>query len=289
MLYGVGIDERLACVWGDDLGCSIGHVVLLKSVLNSLPLYFMSLFQVPVGVMEEIEKIRRSFFWGKALGERNLCIMDWGTITKSKPNEGLDVGNLRVTNKALLCKWVWRYENKKEALWRKAIDAKYGRIKHSLSPSIPSKALVSLVWKKITDILHSMSPSGVVAKKGLVHCIGKANKLGPVCDSGLWKMVNGNGRNDKVVWSFDYLGKFSSRSFGKEMENSSYSDPLLHSNQSNCPLCNSCIESVDHLFIHYSNVAEVMAIKEACRMVNENLHLSASRIIVESDSLNAVS
>nr|GEU59054.1 reverse transcriptase [Tanacetum cinerariifolium] len=306
-----------------------------------------------------------------------------GTITKSKPNGGFGVGNLCIRNEALLCKWVWRYENEKEALWRKAIDAKYGRIEHSLTPSIPSKALVSLVWKKITDILHSMSPSGVVAKKGLVHCVGKgdctrfwddhwveghilktsfsriftlaANKSGLICDSGLWKMVNGNGRNDKVVWSFDYLGKFSLRSFGKEMENSSYSDPLLHSvlkfkvppkarllcwqgivgklpirdvllrigiiaqNQSNCPLCNSCIESVDHLFIHCnpgpagisevlrnncgvvlalfsisvgvldSNVAEVMVIKEACRMVNKNLHLSASRNIVESDSINVVS
>nr|GEV95532.1 transposon TX1 uncharacterized [Tanacetum cinerariifolium] len=259
MLYRVGIDERLACVWGDDLGCSIGaipfhylgfligvnpifksvwdpvienfrdllskwktkfisragRVVLLKSVLNSLPLYFMSLFQVHVGVMEEIEKIRRSFFWGKALGERNLCIMDWGTITRRKPNGGLGVGNLRVRNEGLLCKWVWRYGNKKEALWRKLIDAKYGRTEHNLSPSIISKALVSPVWKKITDFLHSMSPSRVVAKKGLVHCVGKgdctrfwddhwveghilktsflricalvANKSGPVCDFGLWQ------------------------------------------------------------------------------------------------------
>ncbi|PWA45434.1 reverse transcriptase [Artemisia annua] len=38
-----------------------------------------------------------------------------------------------------------------------------------------------------------------------------------------------------------------------------------------------------------SNVVEVMAIKEACRMVNEKLDLSSSGIIVESDSLNAVS
>ncbi|GKE62660.1 hypothetical protein Tco_1513027, partial [Tanacetum coccineum] len=68
---------------------------------------------------------------------------------------------------------VWRDGNEKEALWRKLIDAKYGRIEHNLSSSIPSKALVSPVWKKITDILHSMSPSGVVAKKGLVHCVGK--------------------------------------------------------------------------------------------------------------------
>ncbi|PWA38082.1 hypothetical protein CTI12_AA584640 [Artemisia annua] len=102
-----------------------------------------------------------------------------------------------------------------KALWRKLIDAKYGRIKFSLSPKIPSKASVSPVWKKITDILHSRSPSGVVANKGLVHCVGKgnctrfwddhwveghilknsfprifalaANKSGSVCDFRLWE------------------------------------------------------------------------------------------------------
>ncbi|PWA95600.1 hypothetical protein CTI12_AA049650 [Artemisia annua] len=38
-----------------------------------------------------------------------------------------------------------------------------------------------------------------------------------------------------------------------------------------------------------SNVVEVMAIKETCRMVNEKLDWSSPGIIVESDSLNAVS
>ncbi|PWA95601.1 hypothetical protein CTI12_AA049660 [Artemisia annua] len=94
-------------------------------------------------------------------------------------------------------------------------------------------------------------------------------------------------RNDKVVWSFDSLSMFSSRLFDKEMENSSYSDPILHAawkfkappnarllcwqsivgkvptrdvilriciiaeSQYGCPLCNSCIQSIDHLFNHY--------------------------------------
>ena len=87
-----------------------------------------------------------------------------------------------------------------------------------------------------------------------------ANKSGPICDFGLWEngqwkwkvnlrrnlfdweveqfdsfmlilnsVVMMATRNDKVVWSFDSLGKFSLRSFGKEMENHSYSDPVLNS------------------------------------------------------------
>ncbi|PWA51834.1 hypothetical protein CTI12_AA460620 [Artemisia annua] len=250
MLYGVGIDERLVRGWGDNLGCSVG----------SIPF--------------------------RSLG----CLL--------------------------------RYGNKKEALWKKLIDAKYGKIKCSLSPAVPSKASVSPVWKKITDIFHPSSPFGVVAKKGLLHCV--ANKSGPVCDFGMWEngqwkwnvklrrnlfdweveqfdsfmlilksVVMMATRNDKVVWSFDTLGKFSSRSFDKEMEKSSYSDPILHAvwkfkappkarllcwqsivrklptrdmllrigiiaeNQSGCPLCNSCIESVDHLFVHCKFVLSI--------------------------------
>ena len=39
---------------------------------------------------------------------------------------GLGIRNLRIFNKALLGKWLWRFGNEREALWRLAIVAKYG-------------------------------------------------------------------------------------------------------------------------------------------------------------------
>jgi hypothetical protein len=39
---------------------------------------------------------------------------------------GLGIRNLRTFNKALLGKCLWQYEHEREALWRSAVDAKYG-------------------------------------------------------------------------------------------------------------------------------------------------------------------
>nr|GEU81790.1 reverse transcriptase domain, reverse transcriptase zinc-binding domain protein [Tanacetum cinerariifolium] len=39
-----------------------GRLTLVKSVLGSLPLYYFSMFRVPVGVLKNLESIRQKFF-----------------------------------------------------------------------------------------------------------------------------------------------------------------------------------------------------------------------------------
>ncbi|XP_021990859.1 uncharacterized protein LOC110887588 [Helianthus annuus] len=41
-----------------------GRITLLKFVLDSLPLYFFSLYKAPIGVLDKLEVIRRRFFLG---------------------------------------------------------------------------------------------------------------------------------------------------------------------------------------------------------------------------------
>ncbi|GJS85004.1 RNA-directed DNA polymerase, eukaryota, partial [Tanacetum coccineum] len=41
-----------------------GRLTLLKSVLTSIPLYHMSIFKVPIGVLNHLESIRQNFFYG---------------------------------------------------------------------------------------------------------------------------------------------------------------------------------------------------------------------------------
>ncbi|XVE71775.1 hypothetical protein DITRI_Ditri10aG0178800 [Diplodiscus trichospermus] len=47
-----------------------GRVVLIKSVLSSLPVYYMSLFEIPVTVKKILEKIQRKFLWGGSIETR---------------------------------------------------------------------------------------------------------------------------------------------------------------------------------------------------------------------------
>lgn len=57
------IENKLSS-WKAKLLSRAGRLTLIKSVLNSLPIYFMSMFKMPKAVAHRIVKMQRKFFWG---------------------------------------------------------------------------------------------------------------------------------------------------------------------------------------------------------------------------------
>ena len=99
------IQNRLAS-WKSKILSRAGRVTLIKSVLNSLPLYYMSMFMMPRSIALKIVKIQRNFFWGGGNGERKgLPMVKWSSIELPKQLGGLDVGNIMYKNLILLFKW----------------------------------------------------------------------------------------------------------------------------------------------------------------------------------------
>jgi hypothetical protein len=106
-----------------------GRLTLINSTLSSLPTYFLSLFPIPVGVANRLEKLQRDFLWGGIGDEFKFHLVNWHTICSSKASGGLGVRNLVMFNKALMGKWLWRYAMERDALWRKVVDVKYGSMR----------------------------------------------------------------------------------------------------------------------------------------------------------------
>lgn len=52
-------------------------------------------------------------------------MINWDICTLSKDKGGLGLTKVKDTNFALLTKWLWRYYQEPNSLWRKVIDAKY--------------------------------------------------------------------------------------------------------------------------------------------------------------------
>ncbi|GKA24925.1 hypothetical protein Tco_0710958 [Tanacetum coccineum] len=69
-----------------------------KSVLTAIPIYHMSLFKVPAGILKDMESIRRNFFNGIDKSERKMVWIGWDNILASKKNGGLGVSSLYATN-----------------------------------------------------------------------------------------------------------------------------------------------------------------------------------------------
>ena len=103
-----------------------GRVTLINSVLDSLPTYVMSLFPMPSNVEERLDKLRRDFLWKGNKEGKGLHLVKWQTAQLHKQSGGLGIRNLGLQNRSLLSKWLWRFNNEEEALWREVIVNKYG-------------------------------------------------------------------------------------------------------------------------------------------------------------------
>ncbi|XP_077223464.1 uncharacterized protein LOC143857077 [Tasmannia lanceolata] len=104
-----------------------GRITLVKAALANMPVYYMSLFKIPAKVALRIEKLQRVFIWdGGGIYKRSKHLLDWNKVTRLKKHGGLGIGKIRLRNKALLGKWLWRYGEEQDNLWHKVIGAKYG-------------------------------------------------------------------------------------------------------------------------------------------------------------------
>jgi hypothetical protein len=81
---------------------------------------------IPKSVALHIDKIQRDFLWD-GIGERKkFHLVNWNQVCQPLKSGGLGFRNLRLFNRALLGKWLWRYGNEADAFWRKLIFSKYG-------------------------------------------------------------------------------------------------------------------------------------------------------------------
>ncbi|GKB58453.1 putative RNA-directed DNA polymerase, eukaryota, reverse transcriptase zinc-binding domain protein [Tanacetum coccineum] len=84
---------------------SIGsHLTLLKTVLGSVGIYYMSIFKVPATINKLLESLRASFFWGGDNVQRKMVWIKWDSVLASNAHRGLGVGSLKSFNLALLQK-----------------------------------------------------------------------------------------------------------------------------------------------------------------------------------------
>ncbi|GJS83857.1 RNA-directed DNA polymerase, eukaryota [Tanacetum coccineum] len=131
-----------------------GRLTLLKSVLGASPLYNMSIFKVPKGVLKNMETIRSNFFNGFDSLKRKITWAAWDKILASKQNGGLGVSSFHALNRALLLKWVWRFVSQDGSLWFRVIHALYGSAIDSHPVSFSSN------WCSIVRELHLLSGKG---------------------------------------------------------------------------------------------------------------------------------
>ncbi|KAJ0510703.1 putative RNA-directed DNA polymerase [Helianthus annuus] len=142
-----------------------GRVTLLKSVLNSLPTYYFSLYRAPESVLEALDKIRRVFFWGGSEEKAKLNWVKWQKVIAPVEYGGLGLGSLKDANLAMLAKWWWRFKEEPDGLWRRVIWA----IHHTARDwnYILIKMSVAGLWKQIARAADEVKRAGVDLTKAI--------------------------------------------------------------------------------------------------------------------------
>ncbi|GJS25423.1 RNA-directed DNA polymerase, eukaryota, reverse transcriptase zinc-binding domain protein [Tanacetum coccineum] len=70
-----------------------GRLTLLKSVLGSISIYYMSMFRAPIQVINKLESIRSHFFNGVDHNVRKMSFVNWKNVLASKEKGGLGVSS----------------------------------------------------------------------------------------------------------------------------------------------------------------------------------------------------
>jgi len=119
------LKDRLS-VWKGRFLSLAGRVCLLKSVLTSVLLYYLSLYKAPTSICKSIIKIQRRFLWGWGKENKSISWVSWEVVCKPKEEGGLGVRDIRKFNTSLLAKWRWRYISEETGRWKELLESKYG-------------------------------------------------------------------------------------------------------------------------------------------------------------------
>ena len=125
-----GIEERFRkrlAMWKRQYISKGGRITLIRSTLSNLPIYFMSIFQLPRAARMRLEQIQKDFLWGGGALEQKLHLVRWPIVCEDKSKGGLGVKSHGSFNKALLGKWVWRFANEKMPFGIKWLEGNMGR------------------------------------------------------------------------------------------------------------------------------------------------------------------
>jgi hypothetical protein len=137
-----------------------GRITLAKSVIQAIPIYPMLSMKVPIGCLNEIQKIQRPFIWGDSDNKRHTHMVGWNIMTLSKQSGGMGFKNLQMMNEACLLKMNWALVKGESGLWGQVLLGKYGRgreVKEGLvahqADSNLWKTLVKL-WPKLQEHVY---------------------------------------------------------------------------------------------------------------------------------------
>ncbi|PNY03176.1 ribonuclease H [Trifolium pratense] len=107
------IKAKLAA-WKASLLSIAGRIQLVKSVIQSMLIYSISIYAWPVSLLRDLERWIKNFIWSGDINQRKLVTVAWKKVCKPYSQGGLGVRSLITLNDASNLKLCWDLFNSQE-------------------------------------------------------------------------------------------------------------------------------------------------------------------------------
>ena len=94
--------------WKANLMAKQGRLILIKTVLVSIPVHHSIALELPDWFLKAYEQRLRAFFWqGSEKVHGGHCMVAWETVCRPVWYGGLGIPNLKIMGWALRLRWLW--------------------------------------------------------------------------------------------------------------------------------------------------------------------------------------
>ena len=88
---------KLGC-WQSKMLSYGDRLVLINSVLTSLPMFMLSFLEIPKGVRKRLDFFRSHFFWQSNETKKKYRLSKWNMVCRPKDQGGLGIEVLDIKN-----------------------------------------------------------------------------------------------------------------------------------------------------------------------------------------------
>jgi hypothetical protein len=148
--------SKLGC-WQGKLLSYGDRLVLINSVLTSLPMFMLSFLQIPVGVRKRLDFFRSRFFWQSDENKKKYRLSKWNMLCRPKDQGGLGIEVLEIKNRCLLSKWLFKLLHE-EGVWQELLTNKY--LKTKTLAQVHANPTDSQFWKGLMAVKEDFFSKG---------------------------------------------------------------------------------------------------------------------------------
>ena len=140
---------------------------MLKAVVQAIRTFAMSCFKLPKGLIQDIERLIRKFWWGQRGDQHKIHWKNWETLCKPKTLGGIGFKDLEKFNETMLAKQVWRLLTDHTSLFYRVFSAKYFP---NGSVLVAKSSLGSYAWQSIVKAIP-------LVKSGMLWRVGDGKQI----------------------------------------------------------------------------------------------------------------